>query len=65
MEIKNLSIALEALSRIPGVASFSLRIEGLLDKAVAKMEEEHVELPAYSRPQPPPYRATTTDDIPF
>lgn len=37
--IKNLSIALEALSRIPDSVSYSIRVGGLLDKAL--MEDEY------------------------
>lgn len=37
--IKNYSIALEALSRMPGVETFSERIRDLLDLEIGKQEK--------------------------
>lgn len=58
--IKNLSIALEALSRIPKSESLSEDIEKLLWKEIKEAHEE----------KEPPHRArpaatTSDDDIPF
>ena len=58
MAIKNLSIALEALSRIPGTEPerLSMRIHDLLDDLLKEEETK----------TPPPKPSTTTDDeIPF
>jgi hypothetical protein len=54
MDIKNLSIALEALSRIPGVEGQSLRIRGILEEAITDAEERSTRTPVYSRPPTPP-----------
>jgi hypothetical protein len=55
LAIKNLSIALEALSRIPNSSSLSMRIEDLLGDLLTK-EEHNVENPVkpYNAPQQSP-----------
>lgn len=55
--IKELSIALEALSRIHTGHDQYRRIESLLDKAIDEAEEPQK---PYTRP-----RTTTADEIPF
>ena len=40
LRIKNLSIALEALSRVPGVGECSMAIEVLLQEEIRKFQEE-------------------------
>ena len=65
-DIKNLSIALEALSRIPRIEDLALRVQSLLDEAITKTEYERYGKPVY--PASPPPRApaqSTEDDIPF
>lgn len=71
-DIKNLSIALEALSRTPKVEDLSLRIQSLLDEAITKTEEREAEKQAVPYPITPPQRPTPKaapnilgDDIPF
>jgi hypothetical protein len=61
LAIKNLSIALEALSRIPNSSSLSMRIEDLLGDLLTK-EERNVENPVkpYNAPQQSP-----VEEIPF
>lgn len=62
-DIKSLSIALEALSRIPRVEDLSSRIETLLTKAINQVEDRHTEpVPVYSRP---PYKSSIPDVEPF
>ena len=64
-DIKNFSISLEALSRMPGVESLSIRIQGLLTEAIAEQEEKSTRTPVYSRPPIRPAPARIDDDIPF
>jgi hypothetical protein len=65
LQIKNLAIALEALSRVQGSSAFSYDIEKLLQKEIRLEEENHAkraELNQTTQPQQPTY---THDDIPF
>jgi hypothetical protein len=55
--IKNLSIALEALSRIPDSVSLSLRVHDLLDKAL--FEDEN------PTPSTEPVKNHLDNEIPF
>lgn len=67
-DIKNLSIALEALSRIPKVDGLSTRIQGMLEEAIVDMEERSTRTPIYSHPPyvaESPKRVPSIDDIPF
>lgn len=67
-DIKNLSIALEALSRIPGVESMSIRIQGILTEAIVDQEERSTRTPVYSRPpymSEPAKSVPSIDDEPF
>jgi hypothetical protein len=66
-DIKNLSIALEALSRIPRVEDLSLRIQSLLDQAIAKTEEREEEKRIKTPPHAlyPKPATPIDDDIPF
>jgi len=64
LRIKNLSIALEALSRVPGVGECSLAIENSLHEEIRKFREEQEKETQWPRQWPA--RATLTDDdIPF
>lgn len=62
LDIKNYSIALEALSRInhPAAHQAFEAIEGLLSTSVSEARKEQHPLVAYSAPA-----KTTDDDIPF
>jgi len=65
LQIKNLAIALEALSRVQGSSAFSYDIEKLLQKEIRLEEENHekrAELNQTTQPQQPTH---THDDIPF
>lgn len=63
MDIKNLSIAIEALSRVQMSYSLSSNIEELLKSAIKKQQELDQE-PA--TPTPAPIKSTNPDDdIPF
>jgi hypothetical protein len=72
-DIKNLSITLEALSRIPRVEDLALRIQSLLDEAIAKTEEPEIEkrrvreppFDFYPAPAPPPVASIQDDNVPF
>jgi len=62
-DIKNLSIALEALSRMPGNELPAVQIQGLLDTAINLLKEEYQQTrnnrdEFKSKPDP-------NDDIPF
>ena len=65
LQIKNLAIALEALSRVQGSSAFSYDIEKLLQKEIRLEEENHekrAELNQTTQPQQPTH---THDDLPF
>ena len=65
LQIKNLAIALEALSRVQGSRAFSYDIEKLLQKEIRLEEENHekrAELNQTTQLQQPTH---THDDIPF
>jgi hypothetical protein len=61
LAIKNLAIALEALSRIHGVATAYYRVESLLDQEINQATLENGE----PRTPPSPTPVNLDDDIPF
>lgn len=63
LRIKNLSIALEAVSRIVGCTTAHLHIENLLQEEIRKFREEQEKENQW--PQRGPTKSTTDDDIPF
>lgn len=63
LRIKNLSIALEALSRIPRVGECSTAIEVLLQEEIRKFREEQEKENQW--PQRGPTKSTLDDEIPF
>ena len=66
LQIKNLAIALEALSRIQGSSALSYDIEKLLEKEIKLEQENHDKRAEFNQTiQPPEPKASTYDDIPF
>lgn len=61
-KIKDLSIALEALTRVQGVEDEFKSVRALLDQAITQAHEEYNPLRTYT---PPPQRPHLDDDIPF
>lgn len=62
-QIKELSIALEAISRLKDESRMYDRIHDLLGETVEKLEEQHsVVVPTFKSP---PQTSTNDDDIPF
>lgn len=59
--IKELAIALEALSRITGEHMLFERVRDLLGETIEKLEDEHNNV----EPIPPPAQLNNNDDIPF
>lgn len=59
-QIKELSIALEAISRLKDESRMYDRIHDLLGETVEKLEEQHRDLTP-----PPPPSLKSNDDIPF
>jgi len=62
LRIKNLSIALEALSRIPDSGQFTYDIEKLLKVEIKVLQEENQKATEAVRPAK---STTDKDDIPF
>lgn len=60
--IKELAIALEAISRLKDESRMYDRIHDLLGETVEKLEDEHREVKPTQIPRP---SITTDDDIPF
>jgi hypothetical protein len=58
LSIKNLSIAVEALSRVQAAEDLFDRLKKLLKEQISKMER----IRDFQAPLPPPY---TDNDIPF
>lgn len=58
-DIKDLSIALEALSRIAGrdAENLSFRVQHQIDKAITRLEDQYT--------QSAPTKPITNDEIPF
>jgi len=65
IRIKNLSIALEALSRVPGVGECSTAIEVLLQEEIRKFREEQEKENHWPLQRPARACTTNTDDISF
>lgn len=65
LEIKNLSIALEALSRIQSLGTSYYDVEKLLQAAIEKQVEENNPIQTWRAPAPPPNHKPIDDDIPF
>jgi len=68
LQIKNLAIALEALSRVQGSSSLSYDIEKLLEKEIKLEQENHEKREEFNQTiQPPAPKSPTNkyDDIPF
>jgi len=63
LRIKNLSIALEALSRVPGVGECSMAIEVLLQEEIRKFREEQEKEMQW--PHQGPARTTACDKDPY
>ena len=64
LAIKNLSISLEALSRVQNSASLAYDIEKLLEKEIKLEQENHEKIEASQRIPAVP-KAPNYDDIPF
>lgn len=61
-DIKNFSIALEALSRMPGNELPAVQIQGLLDTAITLQKEAYNE---ELKQRYPLHTINSNDDIPF
>ena len=62
VQIKNLSIALEALTRVQGVEFLITRVRYLLEEEIIKMEKYHRQT---NTPVQAPAQTDLGDDIPF
>ncbi len=65
LRIKNLSIALEALSRIPGSTLFSYDIGKLLEEEIRQYKEKKEKETQWPRQRPAPTAPNLDDEIPF
>lgn len=66
INIKNLAIALEGLSRIPNSYAFSFDIEDLLRKEIALEKERHEDIKrSKDKTEYQSSAPNSTDDIPF
>jgi hypothetical protein len=66
LQIKNLAIALEALSRVQGSSAFSYDIEKLLQKEIRLEEENHEDIKrSKNKTKYQSSAPNSTDDIPF